>query len=225
MQIKVNVQVVPVEKLFPNIWNPNRQTDFIFSKEIESIKTHGFVAPILVREIEEGFEIIDGEHRWKAAKQLGFESVAINNMGHVSDSVAKQLTVIMNEVKGKADSSILADLLRDLEKDIGKEALLAAMPYSQVELDTYLNSAGIDWDSLGKKDPLATDSDSPNIDSEEWRTVSFNLPEGVADQLEAQIRRFKKRLHPDDKPENCSPVQAIEAICQTLSQMDDENLF
>lgn len=39
----------------------------------ESIKTHGIIQPIIVRESTEGYEIVAGERRLKAAKEIGMK--------------------------------------------------------------------------------------------------------------------------------------------------------
>src|SRR5438045_6741 len=68
--------VVPVDAIEPNPWNPNAMDKAMFEKELASIRKYGFVDPLTVREVDfighRHYEIIDGEHRWKAAKQLGY---------------------------------------------------------------------------------------------------------------------------------------------------------
>ena len=241
MQVKVNIQNIDVSKIFPNIWNPNRQSDFIFEKELTSIRTHGFLDPILVREIPGGFEIIDGEHRFKAGVKLDYKELPCNNLGKVTDSIAKQLTVILNEVKGKADTGKLSDIMKELQLDIGIEALEAIMPYSSLELDALVKSADIDWESLSPnkqedavvKVPPAASVEKPKADKqpeikdqpgEEWKTLSYRLPIDIALAFDDQVIRFMKVLHPFDEIAACTPVMAIEAITQHLHQIQDDKL-
>ncbi len=68
----LKIQTVEVGKLHPNPWNPNRQDARTFEAERESIRNYGFIDPVTVREhptINGEFEIIDGEHRWRAATE------------------------------------------------------------------------------------------------------------------------------------------------------------
>lgn len=240
VQIKDKVQRVPVERIFPNPWNPNEQSEFIYDKEINSIKTFGFLDPILVREIPEGFEIIDGEHRWKAAKQLGLEEIPANNLGKVSDSVAKQLTLITNETRGEARRDKLGELLRSLKNEVGMEELVKNLPYQQVELDSLVDQMQIDWSQVtgplegpgsgtdsdpGKSRDSGSGGDAVVGENDEFRDVKFRLPEGVAEQLEQQIERMKRALHPGTDPGDVSPVMAIEAICQHIAQIPDDQLI
>lgn len=222
--VKINLISVPAIKLLPNPWNPNEQTDFIFEKERNSIRTHGFIDPILVRELDDGqFEIIDGEHRWKAAQLEGMTEIPCNNLGQVADSAAKQLTIIMNETRGEARRDKLSELLKDLASEVGMASLYESLPYQMTEIDALVNSQPIDWDQIGDD---SNSLGSASVEGQDdFETVTLRLPEGVAAQLNAQIDRFKKALHPNEKPSACSPVQAIEAMCQHLAQIEDSELL
>lgn len=221
MNIRVNLQTVDINTVFPNVWNPNRQSDFIFQKELTSIKTHGMIDPVLVREIPEGFEIIDGEHRWRACKDLGFTEVPVNNLGQVTESVAKQLTIVMNEVKGKSETGKLSDLLKNIELDIGMEKLVELMPYVPAELESLLRNVTVDFGSLGTTQTTSIGSQ----DETNWKKLEFRLPEALAKVFEDQIKRFKLALHPGDDPRDVSPVQSIEAMLSHLAQIPDDQLL
>jgi ParB family chromosome partitioning protein len=49
------------------------------SEEVEpladSIRTHGVLRPILVRESSDGYVIVHGERRWRAARALGHATI------------------------------------------------------------------------------------------------------------------------------------------------------
>ena len=63
----LNVQNIPIDKLTPNPWNPNRVSDEMMVKLKNTIKRHGYIQPIIVRVKGEGYEIVDGEHRFRTA--------------------------------------------------------------------------------------------------------------------------------------------------------------
>lgn len=221
MQNRVNLQTVAIDKIVPNTWNPNRQSDFIFEKELTSIKTHGFIDPLLVRETEAGLEIVDGEHRWKAAKQLGFTEVPVNNLGVITTDQAKQLTIIMNEVKGQADSGLLSDLLKNLNDTLGLEHLVANLPYTELELDALIKNAQVGFDELDKGVKTPTPPDEPEVE-EGYRTIFLKLPSEDADRFEAQLERMKKAYgFPDDE---VSTTQVVIALTQKLAAIPDDQL-
>src|SRR5690606_18457558 len=125
-----------LHKVFPNPWNFNKMDDFTFEKQKHSLATFALSAPIVVREMrteraeevgegERAYEIIDGEHRWRAAQELGWTEIAVWNLGDIDDATSKQLSIIFNELGGRADIDDLAILMQDIQNIIGHEALLA----------------------------------------------------------------------------------------------------
>lgn len=106
---------VDINHIFPNPWNPNRQNDETFDKEKQSITAFGMIDPILVREKEDGtYEIIDGEHRWRACLELGFTKMKVESIGKIDDSSAKLLTINLNNLRGKDDIFKRAALLKEI---------------------------------------------------------------------------------------------------------------
>lgn len=62
---------------------------------IESIKEKGVLQPILVREKEEGYEVVAGERRLRAARQLNIEEIPVI-IKKVSDQEALVLALVEN---------------------------------------------------------------------------------------------------------------------------------
>lgn len=134
---------VPVDSIFPNPWNPNTQSPFIFDKVKKSIKEFGFVDPILVRELkDETYEIIGGEHRWKAAKELGFTMLPVDCMGKIDDAKAKAMCVLAN-LHGQEDSVRVAKLVKTLTSE--QQTLL---PYDQEYLDQLSKMLDFDFEQF-----------------------------------------------------------------------------
>jgi ParB family chromosome partitioning protein len=74
-----------VESLTPNLFQPRKNFDKEKMEELKgSIKKHGIIQPIVVRKIANGYEIVAGERRLKAAKEIGLKKIpaiikSINN--------------------------------------------------------------------------------------------------------------------------------------------------
>ncbi|MCS7188449.1 MAG: ParB/RepB/Spo0J family partition protein [Bacteroidia bacterium] len=68
------VQEIPIEKVEPNPYQP--RLDF-GEEELEelaaSIRQHGLIQPITVRQIGDRYQIIAGERRWRAAQKAGVQ--------------------------------------------------------------------------------------------------------------------------------------------------------
>ncbi|MCM3164410.1 nucleoid occlusion protein [Metabacillus litoralis] len=75
-EIREEVKKIPIKDITPNRFQPRT----VFSNEkIEelalTIRTHGIIQPIVVREIGGKFELIAGERRWRAVQTLGWEEI------------------------------------------------------------------------------------------------------------------------------------------------------
>lgn len=114
---------VKIEDVVPNTWNPNRMPPNQFKKLVRGIsemyeKTGG-IPPITVRKHpkEKGkYEIIDGEHRWRAVKDKKLSETVSAYLVDVDDDLAKRLTLNLNYLRGEADEKVEADVLNSLVK-------------------------------------------------------------------------------------------------------------
>lgn len=148
--------LVPRESVRPNPWNYNVQKGDTFAKTVASLRTFGFVQPIVVRTLPDGVkEIINGEHRWRAAGQLGMAEVPIVDLGVIDDAKAKQLSVVLNELGGEPDLVRLADVLRDVNAAVGFEALAATLPFPERELTLMLSEVTFSFAALSTSDTRA----------------------------------------------------------------------
>jgi len=65
-----------IESLTPNLFQPRRNFGIEKMEELkESIKKHGIIQPIIVRKMANGYEIVAGERRLKAAKEIGLTKI------------------------------------------------------------------------------------------------------------------------------------------------------
>lgn len=238
--IKDNYIRVGLALLDPNPWNPNVQTDFMFEKEINSIKENGFLQPILVREKNGRFEIIDGEHRYKAAHKLNMAEVSVNNLGEVPDHVAKQLTIIMNETKGKPNQDKLSELIKSLSVEVNIDELIKNLPYQSDEIQGMISHVEVDWESIKPISPPEKSESSnpivaPHIENSEYKhdgrvvgekngyeTLSVKLPVEEMNELKAQISRIKKLMYPENEEHEVEDEHAWIGIIQALIQTKDQ---
>ena len=65
-----------IESIVPGPMQPRTEfDDESLGHLAESIKTHGVVQPVLVRRIEDHYELVAGERRWRAAKLAGLRTI------------------------------------------------------------------------------------------------------------------------------------------------------
>ena len=71
-----HIEVVATDKLHPNDYNPNQMTDEEFAECVAEVRHLGRIPkPIIVRPNSDGYVIVDGEHGWRAAKEVGLTDV------------------------------------------------------------------------------------------------------------------------------------------------------
>jgi ParB family transcriptional regulator, chromosome partitioning protein len=116
----------PVEKLKPNPRNPRRDfTDAELNELTDSIKEHGIIQPIIVREAEDGaYEIIAGERRWRAAQRAGLHDVPIAIV-EATDAQSLEFAIIENVQR--------ADL-NPMEEAAGFAALMEQFDHTQEQV-------------------------------------------------------------------------------------------
>ncbi|EKP94774.1 ParB/RepB/Spo0J family partition protein [Thermaerobacter subterraneus] len=70
------VEQVPVDRIRPNPYQPRRQFDpDALAELVESVRQHGIVQPLLLRPEGDGYRLVAGERRWRAAQAAGLETV------------------------------------------------------------------------------------------------------------------------------------------------------
>ena len=69
---------VDTDLLRPNKFQPRTHVDDDRLEELaRSVRSHGIIQPIVVRKVEQGYEIIAGERRWRAAQRAGLLKVPV----------------------------------------------------------------------------------------------------------------------------------------------------
>ena len=68
----------PIEDIQPNPYQPRLEFREEELKElVDSVKEKGIITPLLVSKSDEGFRLIAGERRWRAAQRAGLERVPV----------------------------------------------------------------------------------------------------------------------------------------------------
>lgn len=75
---RAGVVEVDIDALSPNEQQPRIQMDDARLEELsQSIRVNGIIQPILVRRVSDGYRIIAGERRWRAARRAGLTKVPV----------------------------------------------------------------------------------------------------------------------------------------------------
>ena len=86
----------PVEAIEPNPYQPRQSFQSpAFDELVESVREKGIITPLLVTKTEEGYRLIAGERRWRAAQKAGLETVPVV-VKEVSPIESLELALIEN---------------------------------------------------------------------------------------------------------------------------------
>ena len=189
-----NIKRVEIGKVHPNSWNP-KQKDHERVKDIEeSIKLHGFKQPVQVRThptIKGEWEIIDGEQRWTAMRNLGADFIYIYDNGKVSDASAQNETLWW-QVQVPFETIELAHLVVELN------AMEMELPYSDAEIKDFKEMVGGTTEESDDEKPEGSDTD--------FKSITFKLPADAYDVVKRAIDNIAKEYEFTDG-------RALEMLC------------
>jgi ParB/RepB/Spo0J family partition protein len=111
------------EQLQPNDYNPNRMTEEEFAEFVEEVRHLGRLPkPVVVRNGYAGdsYQIVDGEHGWRAAKEVGLQEITCEII-EADDFEAMRQTYKRNQ-HGTHDRVVLGRMFRSMMDERGISA-------------------------------------------------------------------------------------------------------
>jgi ParB/RepB/Spo0J family partition protein len=133
---RLNVQYVEPSDITPNDYNPNRQSEHDFELLVRSMSEDGFTQPIIVH--KQTNQIVDGEHRWRAAQKLGYDEIPVVYVEMTPEQM-RVSTLRHNRARGSEDIELAAQVLRDLQKLGALDHAQDSLMLDDVELNRLLN--------------------------------------------------------------------------------------
>ena len=98
-----SLREIPIDQITPNPRQPRARIDEErFAELVESVRREGVVQPILVRGMAQGWELIAGERRWRAAQAAGLTTVPAL-VREADDRTSLALALVENIVRADLD--------------------------------------------------------------------------------------------------------------------------
>ena len=86
-----------LDEIRPSALNPRKLFDQGALEELAaSIREHGLLEPLIVRDTSTGYELIAGERRWRACRMAGIERVPARILEDIDDDRALRLMLVEN---------------------------------------------------------------------------------------------------------------------------------
>ena len=189
---RLNVAYLGVSELIPNAYNPNRQSEHDFELLQRSMTEDGFTQPIIVRKSDN--MIVDGEHRWRAGRELGYEEVPVVFV-EFTDEQMRISTLRHNRARGSEDIALSAEVLRDLEKLGALEWAQDSLMMDDTEINVLLSDiaapealAGEEWNEGW--DPSSTKLDGSGTYIQKDMSITAEASDRQR-EIETKIREAK----------------------------------
>lgn len=116
---------IPVDRIVPNPDQPRRSFDDTALKELaHSIRHHGVIQPLILRPSGDGYQIVAGERRWRAAQIAQLHQVPAL-VRDLSDTEVLEIAIIENVQR--------ADL-NPMDEALGYDQLIGRFNYTQAQL-------------------------------------------------------------------------------------------
>lgn len=154
---------ISVDEISPNAINPNKMPDPTFKKLKLSLKKFGQLNPIIVRMLQVNkYEIIDGEYRWRASKDIGLREVQCKVIEATEDEVAG--LIFATTIKGKHDVYATCEIVEKLVKT-EDSASLQAMNLDKGKIERQIKYHGSDKLKVVRKKEkrMKDEKDSANV--------------------------------------------------------------
>lgn len=128
----LEMEIVAIDSISPNNYNPNRQSVDQFQMLTQSINEDGFLQPVVVN--RKTRVIVDGEHRWRAMQAVGATQIAVVFVD-MDEAEVRVGTLAYNWARGEEDIQLAANVTRDLMTTMDPTEMMATLGLSKVEID------------------------------------------------------------------------------------------
>ena len=208
---------IPTEKIVPSRYQPRLVFDEEALRELAlSIKENGLIQPINVRKIDDIYEIITGERRFRACKMIGFKEVPCYIMSP-NENQAAQMALVENIQRDNLTPRETADGIAlmlnsgmkkgEVAKRLGKSAAFVSQHVALLSLP----------------EPVAAVFNAGKVSDvtvvNELNTLYGRYPEAVEELLQNEdditrstIRHFKEFLKGDSSAEKESEAVSAPEI-------------
>lgn len=211
------VSRIKIDSIVPNRLQPRKKFNEEKLKELmDSIKEKGVIQPVIVRSIGNGFELIAGERRYRAVKELGYEKIpAIIKEANDLDSL--ELSLIENiqreELNPIEEANAYKDLIEkfnfkqdEISKAVGKDKTTVSNTLRLLTLPALIQKyIEEDLISMGHAKAIL----SLNTEREKMRYAKKVIKKALSvRQVEELIKsRFIKRKKSYRKDENLAGME------------------
>ena len=137
-KIENRVTSVPIDKLSAHPGNSNRMSKKNFARLVRNIERTGRYEPLVVRRQGDCFQIINGHHRCRALRELGYESVDAV-VWDVDEAETDILLSTLNRLRGSDVLEKKLALLGRINRNMHAREMAKLLPFSRSQIERLKN--------------------------------------------------------------------------------------
>lgn len=116
---KQGISFIDINDIKPNEKQPRKNFDEEKLEELaSSIREHGLIQPVILRQASKGYEIVAGERRWRACRKAGFKEIPAI-IKELTDEQNMLITIIENMQREDLDPIEEAEGLNQMITSFG----------------------------------------------------------------------------------------------------------
>ncbi len=202
----------PIEELRPHSNQPRKTfNDEKMAELVASIKEKGVIQPLVVRRVEDHYQIIAGERRWRAAQKAGLRDLPVV-IQDVSEAWAMEVALIENIQREDLNPMEEADAYQNLmqgfdlsqeevAKRVGKDRSTVANSLRLLRLPEQVRGDVVSGRlSMGHaRALLALEQDDDILEARE-QLLAKRLSVRETEALVKKIKNFGRQTKPGAKP-------------------------
>ena len=194
-----------IEEIRPNRTQPRRHFDEVHIEELaESIRSKGVLLPLIVRRETEGYVLVAGERRWRAAQKAGLRELPVM-VREVSEKEAFEIALIENIQREDLNPIEEAEAYKRLIEEhgltqeelaarVGKDRSTVANALRLLRLPEAIKQAIVAGQlSMGHARALLAIADEGDLRKAAAKVIAENLSVRAA---EALVQRLKSKRVP-----------------------------
>jgi ParB family chromosome partitioning protein len=206
-----------IEEIRPDRAQPRRHFDETDLQELaESIRSKGVLLPLIVRRTSDGYLLVAGERRWRAAQKAGLRELPVM-VREVSDKEAFEIALIENIQREDLNPIEEAEAFKRLVEEhgltqeelagrVGKDRSTVANALRLLRLPEAIKEAIVDGKlSMGHARALLAISEEVDLKKAAEKVIAENLSVRA---VEALVQRLKSRRRPKQKQDGHGGIHA-----------------
>lgn len=218
---------IEISKITPNPNQPRKHFGEREQKELEeSIRVHGILQPLILVKKGDGFMIVAGERRYRAAKSAGFFSVPAM-VKQISEDMIREISLIENLQRENLNAIEEAEALKELIElnKYTQEQLALRIGKARTSVTNTLRLLSLDDEikTLVRQDRLSAGharSLIPIEDADVRLDFAYRAADGNMSvrELENKVRVY---LNPELAPKRMSGEQKVRLSLEMRNLIDD----